>query len=169
MIQYYIVSNDRQAGPFPESKIREMLGAGVIAPDTLCWTDGMEDWQPIAEVIQIDTASGPPLPAVPQSVKPGYPPKADGDTSAPQYIPNYLAQAILVTLFCCMPLGIPAIIYASQVNSKAQAGDIEGAKDSSRKARVWSWWSFGVVVASFVLHLLFSAVTLVLAFITGSS
>src|SRR5437762_2059610 len=33
-----------------------------------------------------------------------------------QPIPNYLAQAILVTVFCCLPFGIPAIVFAAQVN-----------------------------------------------------
>ena len=38
------------------------------------------------------------------------------------YIPNYLVQAILVTIFCCLPLGIVSIVYAAQVNGKAAAG-----------------------------------------------
>ena len=67
------------------------------------------------------------------------------NTEAPaEQVPNYLAQAILVTLFCCMPFGIAAIVFAAQVNSKIQAGDIQGATESSRKAKMWSWWSLGV-------------------------
>ena len=53
----------------------------------------------------------------------------------PQHIPNYLVQAILVTIFCCLPLGIVAIIFAAQVNGKVAAGDIVGAQSSSRTAR----------------------------------
>ena len=53
----------------------------------------------------------------------------------PQHIPNYLVQAILVTIFCCLPLGIVAIIFAAQVNGKVTAGDIAGAQSSSRTAR----------------------------------
>ena len=44
----------------------------------------------------------------------------------PDAVPNYLAQAILVTLFCCLPFGIVAIVYAAQVNGRLQAGDIAG-------------------------------------------
>jgi hypothetical protein len=62
-------------------------------------------------------------------------------------IPNYLVQSILVTLFCCLPLGIPAIIFASQVNTKLQAGDLDGAAEASQKAKKWCWWSFGVGLA----------------------
>jgi hypothetical protein len=68
--------------------------------------------------------------------------------------PNYLVWAILSTIFCCLPLGIPAIIFASQVNSKWQMGDYAGAQESSRKAKNFSLWSTiaGVVVA--VLYIL---------------
>ncbi|NIM07517.1 MAG: CD225/dispanin family protein [Armatimonadetes bacterium] len=59
-------------------------------------------------------------------------------------VPNYLVQAILVTLFCCLPFGIVAIVYAAQVNGKLSGGDIDGAMESSRKAKIWSWISFGV-------------------------
>lgn len=67
-----------------------------------------------------------------------------GDNSSIGRIPNYLVQSILVTIFCCLPLGIPAIIFASQVNTKAQAGDIPGALESSRKARMFCWIAFGL-------------------------
>lgn len=52
-------------------------------------------------------------------------------------IPNYMTQAVLVTIFCCVPFGIVAIIYATRVNNKALAGDIEGAQDASDNAYKW--------------------------------
>ena len=58
-----------------------------------------------------------------------------GSGSRPQHIPNYLIPSILVTIFCCLPLGIVAIIFAAQVNGKVAAGDITGAQSSSRTAR----------------------------------
>jgi hypothetical protein len=61
----------------------------------------------------------------------------------PATVPNYLTQAILVSICCCVPLGIPAIVYAAQVNAKLQAGDIAGAMDCSKKANMWSWIAFG--------------------------
>jgi hypothetical protein len=73
-----------------------------------------------------------------------------------EQIPNYLTPSILVTVFCCLPLGIPAIVYAAQVNAKIQAGDVAGAKESSRRAKLWSWWSFGIGLASVVIWILVS-------------
>ena len=58
-------------------------------------------------------------------------------------VPNYLIPAILTTLFCCLPFGIVSIVYAAQVNGKVEAGDRAGALESSRKARMWAWISFG--------------------------
>jgi uncharacterized membrane protein YvbJ len=71
-----------------------------------------------------------------------------------QKIPNYLAQSILVTVLCCVPLGIPAIVFSAQVNGKIQAGDIEGAKAASRKAKIWGWWAFGSGLVVGILYFL---------------
>lgn len=75
-----------------------------------------------------------------------------------QTIPNYLVQSILVTLFCCLPLGIAAIVFAAQVNSKVAAGDIRGAMEASRKARTFCWWSLGATVGLTLLYFLLVAV-----------
>jgi hypothetical protein len=57
-------------------------------------------------------------------------------------VPNYLVHSIVATVCCCVPFGIPAIIYAAQVNSKLALGDIPGAMASSRAARTWCWVAF---------------------------
>jgi hypothetical protein len=71
-----------------------------------------------------------------------------------QDVPNYLVQAILTTVFCCLPLGIVSIVYAAQVNGKVLAGDRAGALESSRNARMWAWISFGAGLAVGVGYLL---------------
>lgn len=68
-------------------------------------------------------------------------------------VSNYLVQAILVTIFCCLPFGIVAIVYAAQVNGKLAGGDYDGAIDSSKKAKMWSWISFGVGLVFVVIWL----------------
>ena len=62
---------------------------------------------------------------------------------APLTVPNYLVQSILVTLCCCLPLGIVAIIFATQVDGKLAAGDLTGAMEASSKAKLFSWIGFG--------------------------
>lgn len=63
---------------------------------------------------------------------------------APPFINNYLIPSILVTLCCCTPLGIVALVYASRVNTKLAAGDIAGAQEASRLAKTWMWVGFGI-------------------------
>jgi len=57
--------------------------------------------------------------------------------------PNYLVFAILSTLFCCQILGIVSIVFAAQVNSRWNSGDIQGALDASKNAKLWAWIAFG--------------------------
>jgi hypothetical protein len=59
-------------------------------------------------------------------------------------VPSYLVQAILVTFFCCLPFGVPAIVYAAQVDSKLRLGDVAGAQAASKNARTWCWVSFAI-------------------------
>lgn len=58
-------------------------------------------------------------------------------------VPNYLVPAILSAV-CCFPLGIISIIFAAQVNGKVAAGDITGALDSSKKAKMFSYIFLGI-------------------------
>jgi hypothetical protein len=58
-------------------------------------------------------------------------------TDAPANVPNYLVPAILATLFCCLPVGIVSIVFASQVNSKLAVGDVQGALAASKSAKLW--------------------------------
>ena len=48
---------------------------------------------------------------------------------------NWLIESILVTVFCCLPLGIVGIINASSVEGKYAKGDIEGANKASSLAK----------------------------------
>jgi Interferon-induced transmembrane protein/zinc-ribbon domain len=75
----------------------------------------------------------------------------------PPKIQNYLVQSILVTLCCCIPAGIVAIIYAAQVNSKLAAGDIQGAQASARLAKIWSWVGFGLGVVLGIIYAIAAA------------
>lgn len=69
-------------------------------------------------------------------------------------VENYLVFAILATVLCCLPAGIPAIVYAAQVNSKLAAGDYAGAQLASKNAKMWCWISFGLGLAVIALYML---------------
>lgn len=67
---------------------------------------------------------------------------------------NYLAWAIVSTILCCLPFGIVAIVYASQVDTYWFAGDHEAARRSSKRARTWTWVSVGVAAFCWLVYLL---------------
>nr|HPZ53100.1 CD225/dispanin family protein [Clostridia bacterium] len=53
----------------------------------------------------------------------------------PQYVPNYLIFSILTAIFCCLPIGIAAIIKSSQVDKKIALGLYDEAITASRQAK----------------------------------
>jgi hypothetical protein len=66
---------------------------------------------------------------------------------------NHLVPAILTTLFCCLPLGIVSIVFASQVNSKFAMGDYQGAVAASESAKKWWIASLASGVVVIVLYI----------------
>lgn len=72
---------------------------------------------------------------------------------------NYLVESILATIFCCFILGIPGVIFASQVNSKYAIGDYEGAIKASKNAKNWTIWSVVIgiiiIVSTIIIPFLF--------------
>ncbi|WBO83895.1 CD225/dispanin family protein [Hymenobacter yonginensis] len=70
---------------------------------------------------------------------------------------NWLVESILVTIFCCLPFGIVAIINAANVNSRLALGDYNGALEASQKAGKWvkysliGWAVFAVLYVVFVV------------------
>lgn len=79
-------------------------------------------------------------------------------------VPTRLVPAILVTLFCCMPFGIVAIVYAAQVSAKVSAGDVRGAMLSSDKAKFWCWLAFWLGLIPTLLYVGF----MIIAALTGA-
>jgi hypothetical protein len=90
----------------------------------------------------------------PPPVSPGYGP---GPGATPgMNIPNYLWQSIVVTLCCCLPLGIVGIIFATQVNSKLAQGDTAGALEASRKAKLFTLLGLGIGLVFIIISFVFN-------------
>jgi interferon-induced transmembrane protein len=92
------------------------------------------------------------------------PPPPAGGTAT---VPNYLVPAI-ISIFCCWPLAIPAIIFATQVNSKVQAGDIAGAQDASKKAKMFSFIAIGLGLAGILIYIIMLVLGVGLSAISNS-
>jgi hypothetical protein len=50
---------------------------------------------------------------------------------------NWLIESILVTILCCLPLGIVGIIHATKVDTLWSTGQREAAYKASQEAGKW--------------------------------
>ena len=67
---------------------------------------------------------------------------------------NNLVWAILATLLCCWPFGIPAIINASKVDKLWMSGQHEQAIAASNDAKKWATMSAGVAIIFWIIYIL---------------
>ena len=74
--------------------------------------------------------------------------------NAPPRPDNNLVWAILSTILCCLPLGIVAIIKASNVNSLYDRGDYAGAEEAAKSAKTWAMWGAGIALIGTILYIL---------------
>ncbi len=160
--KFYYIRNGQQVGPFEA----EQLAQENITPQTMVWRQGMEDWKEARLLPELDFlwqnnanngASGVPPFQTPLGQQPfgtqnnaPYNIYANGGIP-PKCPPTYLAFAIIVTIFCAWPLGIPAIINATRVEKAYNQGDFTGAERFSKAARSWSIASMAVAAALVLL------------------
>ena len=92
------------------------------------------------------------------------PPPASG---MPNNIPNYMVLAI-ISAICCFPLGIIGVIFAAQVNGKVAAGDIQGALEASKKAKLFSYVFLGLGLLAWIVSLFFGVLSGILSAVANS-
>jgi hypothetical protein len=66
---------------------------------------------------------------------------------------NYLVPSIILTICCCTPFGIIAIIFAAMAASKQSSGDMAGAREAASKARLFCWLAFIIGVISYIVFI----------------
>ena len=68
---------------------------------------------------------------------------------------NNLVWAILTTVFCCLPLGVVAIIKSTQVSGLWAQGQYDAARKSADDAKKFSMWAAIAGVVVIVLYVIF--------------
>lgn len=158
-MQWYYSKNSTQLGPISDQEMREKTTSGEILKTDMVWREGMPDWSMAGNVPELSMVTPPPPPHMASPGQTGggilntpySPPSiATGYATQVANIPNYLWQSIVVTILCCLPLGIPAIVYAAKVDNLKASGNIAGALEASANAKKWciiSLFSCAVLVA----------------------
>ncbi len=84
----------------------------------------------------------PPPPGYP-APQPGWPAQREPE--------NYLVWAILVTIMCCLPLGIVSIVYSTKVSGLWAQGRYAEAQTAADNAKKWAIIAAVVGVAATVI------------------
>lgn len=59
-MEIYLQYNEEEWGPYSEEDIISMLKSGEISRTDLIWYEGLEDWEPINEALEIPITKRPP-------------------------------------------------------------------------------------------------------------
>lgn len=81
---------------------------------------------------------------------------------------NNLVWAILVTVFCCLPLGIVSIVKATQVSGLWAQGQYAEAQKAADDAKKWAMWGAIIGAIAIVVYLIIAFATGMMATNTGS-
>lgn len=154
-MKYSISRNGQVLGSYSEEEVRGYIQAGRIVATDYALPEGGTQWVLVSQ-LQF-SAAAPSAGSLPPPT-PGQAMGAAAFGGRPEKPKNHLVGAILVTLFCCLPLGIAAIVFAAQVDSKYNSGDYAGATESSKKAAMFSWISFGLGLVGVLIYVVLMAV-----------
>ncbi len=79
------------------------------------------------------------------------PPPGGGSMGA---APNNNLVLAILGLLCCWPLGIPAVVFAAQVNGKWASGDQAGAVEAAAKAKKFATIALVLGIIATVLYII---------------
>lgn len=135
MQYFYLDTTQQPCGPCSLDELRLLAQEGKIPFDTLVAHNGAERWAELSSLCE------------PQNLSPT--PENANEPSETANIPSYLTASILVTILCCMPLGIVSIISSCKVDKLIALGDVEGAKAASKKTS--KWIAISIVLGTLIL------------------
>lgn len=150
-MQYYLWLEGVRKGPLSLEELKE----NGLEADTLVWREGLSGWAKASEVEELADllASIPPSPPSEPEEEP---------VKRPPCPKTWLAESILSTCLCCLPLGIVGIVYAAKVDSAYLQGKYELALQYSKQARNWTLAAVGTMLLIGVLYLMFIMLMIIL-------
>ena len=141
---YIVIGGDgREYGPKVEVEVVEWIVQGRLNAASRIKEVGSNEWQTLGTLSAFQT-----------ELKSAATIGSQIHQHTDETIPSYMVQAILVTFFCCMPLGIPAIIFASRVDGLIRMGNYTEARECSNKAKLWCWIGFGLGIPANIISII---------------
>ena len=124
-MNYYYTDGRERFGPF---SLEELKGKNLTM-DTLVWREGLTDWIPAGNLDELK-------PFFQEST---YTSTFDQSNIAnrPPMPKSWLVEAILITILCCLPFGIVAIILSMKSESFWNLGEYKAAQMLSEESGRW--------------------------------
>ena len=142
MAQFYYTDGKERFGPFSIEELKDK----ELTPQTLVWKEGLPDWVSANTLSDLNVLFDQPLEAIiPEE-------KAQVSGSYPAAPKNWLIESVLVTIFCCTPLGIVSIILALLVDTMWREGHFAAAERLSQEAGRWVKYSMIFGAIAYILY-----------------
>lgn len=179
MNEYFYIdqSTNQQCGPFSVNDLKTKN----ITPDTPVWCSGMTNWTVAGNVPELSVLFGynQSNPVSPNYGNPTVQPPLQQRSNTydnnvygqPRTINNgnnfngvypmpktWFVESLLVTILCCLPFGLAAVLKASKVESLYYAGDYESAEQASKDAKKWTIVGLCSSVAAIIIYIFVYAV-----------
>ena len=139
---YYLNSDNQRIGPFT----LDQLLANHITGQTLIWRAGLAQWTNAMSVPEVAARLNPNNADAPQPAAQAQRQATENYFSNKPCPPTNLVWGIIVTILCCLPLGIVAIYKSSQVERNYYNGNYEAALKASNSALNWCIASMAICV-----------------------
>ena len=69
-MDYYVVINGTQSGPYTIGQLRAMWTSGALTSDTQYWCEGLQDWKPLRDIaLNFEASENIPAPTIPEIVR----------------------------------------------------------------------------------------------------
>jgi hypothetical protein len=152
---WFFASQGQQQGPFPEARLRELIGSGTVTAETLVWSEGMTGWQKAAEIQGLFFGAGAP-PAIPQPAGPltGAGGFRGGPLSIEFGIWEFTWRSLLFCLGLILVIPLPWVVvwYVKWFVSRVHVPGRPNLSFTGQPLTIAAWY-FGVIVLAICIAL----------------
>jgi len=152
-MKYWLSNGDGQVyGPYTVEELRGFVADGGVTNSSQLCQEGTNDWVPATAMLGVGLAGVPPT--APMAV----PPSAFPSGASASWQPVGILLPILSILFCCLPAGIVSLVYATNANTKAAAGNMTGAEADRKSSALWLRISVLPTIAIVIVYLIIALI-----------
>jgi hypothetical protein len=144
-MNYYYTDGKERFGPFTLAEFRTRN----ITRDTLVWREGLIDWMPAGNLSELESLF------IQNIAQEPVPTPVHALHSMADMPKSWLVESILITIVCCLPLGIVGIILSIKMETLWKFGEYKAAQMLSDEAGRWVRIGFFVGIVLWILMFLY--------------